>query len=46
VHVGQGDKAKLWHSSRWLNWRTPMNFAPNLYPLAWRKNQLVKGWSN
>jgi hypothetical protein len=46
VHVGQGDKAKLWHSSRWLNGRTPMNLAPNLYPLAWRKNQLVKGWSS
>jgi hypothetical protein len=41
VTIGRGDKASFWHSS-WLNGRAPIDIAPNLYPLAWRKNQKVK----
>jgi len=37
VTVERGDKASFWHSS-WLNGRAPVDIAPNLYPLAWRKN--------
>jgi hypothetical protein len=39
--IGRGDKASFWHSS-WLYGRAPIDIAPNLYPLAWRKNQKVK----
>jgi hypothetical protein len=41
VTVGRGDKALFWHSS-WLDGQAPMDIAPNLYTLAWRKNQTVK----
>jgi hypothetical protein len=41
VTVGRGDKASFWHSP-WLDGRAPMDIAPSLYPLAWRKNQKVK----
>jgi hypothetical protein len=41
VTIGRGDKVSFWHSS-WLNGRAPIDIAPNLYPLAWRKNQKVK----
>jgi hypothetical protein len=41
VTVGRGDKALFWHSS-WLDGQAPIDIAPNLYTLAWRKNQTVK----
>jgi hypothetical protein len=34
-------KALFWHSS-WLDGKAPIDLAPNLYTLAWRKNQMVK----
>lgn len=39
--IGDGRKAKFWQSS-WLNGMAPMDIAPNLYKLAWRKNLTVR----
>ncbi|RCV20137.1 hypothetical protein SETIT_4G032100v2 [Setaria italica] len=41
VCVGNGTKAKFWQSS-WLAGKAPMDFAPNLYKLAWRKQRTVQ----
>lgn len=40
VNLGDGNKAKFWEST-WLNGVAPRDIAPNLYKLAWRKNQTV-----
>ena len=40
VTIGAGNKAYFWKSS-WLNGRAPMDIAPRLYKLAWRKNRKV-----
>lgn len=40
VTIGDGKKAKFWQSS-WLNGMAPMDIAPRLYKLAWRKNKTV-----
>ena len=36
VTVGNGAVAKFWHCS-WLQGRAPIDIAPTLYKLAWRK---------
>lgn len=41
VTVENGTKAKFWHCS-WINGRAPIDIAPNLYKLAWRKKRTVK----
>jgi hypothetical protein len=41
VTIGNGLTAKFWESS-WLNGLAPRDLAPNLYKLAWRKNQSVR----
>jgi hypothetical protein len=41
VVVGRGDKAKFWDSP-WLGGLAPRELAPDLFKLAWRKNQCVK----
>ncbi|WVZ95314.1 hypothetical protein U9M48_041096 [Paspalum notatum var. saurae] len=38
VSVGDGQKTNFWYDS-WLSGRAPIDLAPNLYPLAWRKNK-------
>jgi len=43
VTVGRGDKASFWHSP-WLDGRAPMDIAPSLYPLAWRKKSKSQSW--
>ena len=40
VTIGDGRKASFWHSS-WLEGRAPIDIAPGLYKLAWRKNRMV-----
>ena len=40
VTIGDGRKASFWHSS-WLEGRAPIDIAPGLYKLAWRKNRTV-----
>ncbi|WVZ67318.1 hypothetical protein U9M48_016414 [Paspalum notatum var. saurae] len=40
VTIGNGLSTSFWHDS-WLLGRAPMDLAPNLYPLAWRKNKNV-----
>lgn len=42
VTIGDGRKASFWKSS-WLEGRAPMDIAPGLYNLAWRKNRKVRG---
>jgi hypothetical protein len=39
--LGDGKTAKFWHCS-WLNGRVPRDIAPNLFKLAWRKNNSVR----
>lgn len=41
VTVGNGETARFWESS-WLEGRAPRDLAPNLFKLAWRKNNTVK----
>jgi mannosylglycoprotein endo-beta-mannosidase len=41
VIVGNGQQARFWDSS-WLNGQASKDLAPDLYKLAWRKNQSVK----
>lgn len=41
VTLGNGEWAKFWDSA-WLEGRAPRDMAPNLYKLAWRKNQTVQ----
>lgn len=41
VAVGNGTRAKFWHCS-WLDGKAPMDIAPNLFKLAWRKHRTVK----
>lgn len=41
VTVGNGRRAKFWDSS-WINGQAPRDIAPQLYKLAWRKNQCVR----
>jgi len=41
VTIGDGRKASFWKSS-WLFGRAPMDIAPGLYRLAWRKNRKVR----
>lgn len=41
VTVGNGVRAKFWESA-WLDGRAPRDLAPNLYKMAWRKNQSVR----
>jgi len=41
VIIGDGCKASFWHSS-WLDGRAPIDIAPGLYKLAWRKHRKVK----
>jgi hypothetical protein len=41
VTVGSGERARFWDAS-WLDGRAPRDIAPNLYKLAWRKNNTVK----
>jgi exonuclease III len=41
VVVSDGRHASFWESS-WLGGRAPRDIAPDLYRLAWRKNQTVK----
>jgi mannosylglycoprotein endo-beta-mannosidase len=41
VTLGNGNRAKFWESS-WLCGQAPRDLGPNLYKLAWRKNQSVK----
>lgn len=41
VTIGDGTHAKFWQCC-WLNGKAPMDIAPNLYKLAWRKNQMVQ----
>ncbi|WVZ77668.1 LOW QUALITY PROTEIN: hypothetical protein U9M48_025509, partial [Paspalum notatum var. saurae] len=38
VTVENGLKTTFWHDS-WLSGKAPIDIAPNLYPLAWRKNK-------
>jgi hypothetical protein len=38
--LGNGEKAKFWKDN-WLNRRSPKDFAPDCFRLAWRKNQYV-----
>ncbi|WVZ83433.1 hypothetical protein U9M48_030579, partial [Paspalum notatum var. saurae] len=40
VTIGNGRLASFWHDS-WLMGKAPMDVAPSLYPLAWRKNKKV-----
>jgi hypothetical protein len=40
VTVGDGKQAKFWESS-WIEGRARGDLAPNLYKLAWRKNNTV-----
>ncbi|WVZ49014.1 hypothetical protein U9M48_000396 [Paspalum notatum var. saurae] len=41
VTVGNGLSTSFWHDS-WLSGKAPMDIAPNLYSLAWRKNKCVQ----
>jgi hypothetical protein len=41
VTVGNGVVARFWESP-WLQGRAPRDIAPNLFRLAWRKNQSVQ----
>jgi hypothetical protein len=41
VTIGDGQKASFWNSS-WLNGRAPMDIAPDLFKLAWRKGRKVR----
>jgi hypothetical protein len=41
VSVGNGRRAQFWESS-WLEGQVPRDIAPNLYKLAWRKQQSVR----
>jgi hypothetical protein len=41
VTVGDGRPAKFWESS-WVNGQAPRDLSPQLYKLAWRKNQSVR----
>jgi hypothetical protein len=41
VTVGSGERARFWDAS-WLDGRAPRDITPNLYKLAWRKNNTVK----
>jgi hypothetical protein len=41
VTLGDGRKALFWKSS-WLQGRAPMDIAPDLYKLAWRKGHKVR----
>lgn len=41
VTLGNGNKAKFWQSS-WIDGMAPMDIAPRLYRLAWRKNRTVQ----
>lgn len=40
VSVGNGHKASFWHSS-WVHGQAPRDLTPNLFKLAWRKNNSV-----
>lgn len=40
VTLGNGNTAKFWDSA-WLNGQAPRDIAPNLFKLAWRKQQTV-----
>jgi hypothetical protein len=40
VILGNGRKAKFWDSA-WIFGQAPRDIAPNLFKLAWRKNQTV-----
>ena len=40
VTVGNGLKTNFWHDA-WLSGKAPIDIAPSLYPLAWRKNRSV-----
>lgn len=40
VTVGNGAKTSFWHDS-WLQGSSPMDIAPSLFSLAWRKNKKV-----
>jgi hypothetical protein len=42
VGVGNGLTARFWESA-WLDGKAPRDLAPNMYRLAWRKNQTVRG---
>jgi hypothetical protein len=41
VTVGDGQRAKFCESS-WVNGQAPRDLSPQLYKLAWRKNQSVR----
>jgi len=41
VIIGNARKASFWKSS-WLDGRVPMDIAPGLYKLSWRKNRKVR----
>jgi len=41
VTLGNGEKASFWQST-WLCGQAPMDWFPDLYKLAWRKNKTVK----
>ncbi|KAJ1275856.1 hypothetical protein BS78_05G167800 [Paspalum vaginatum] len=40
ITIGNGLSTQFWHDS-WLLGKAPMDIAPSLYPLAWRKNKKV-----
>jgi hypothetical protein len=40
ITVGNGAKTKFWHD-RWLHNQRPIELAPALYCLPWRKNIMV-----
>ncbi|WVZ56447.1 hypothetical protein U9M48_006975, partial [Paspalum notatum var. saurae] len=40
ITIGNGLSTSFWHDS-WLLGKAPMDIAPSLYPLAWRKNKKV-----
>lgn len=40
ISLGNGQRATFWHD-RWLQGKSPKEIAPDLYRLAWRKNENV-----
>ncbi|KAF8694252.1 hypothetical protein HU200_038390 [Digitaria exilis] len=40
ISLGNGQRTRFWHD-RWLQGKSPKEIAPDLYKLAWRKNENV-----
>ncbi|KAF8772335.1 hypothetical protein HU200_005873 [Digitaria exilis] len=40
ISLGDGQRASFWHD-RWLQGQSPLQIAPDLYKLAWRKQENI-----